>query len=150
MWINRQHYREYVEANGRARDVLQGQVAGLLAERDRDHRLIETLRAKIEALHADVLEVTRKGSAHVAYADAWRLQCNDLRRLNASLLTRMVPDLTVEVPLVSSESAIHGSGLDFEDMGDAAARAMGLADEHPVQTIVGEPRIPAPPSVTGV
>ncbi len=121
--------RAQVEVANREQDImnLDGR---LLVAQEEQNRLRERL-----------IQAEGAAKSHQAYADVWRLQVNQLTETNAALLTQLVPSLTLKVPKVERESSLMPSGLDFEDMGDAAAALMGLADEHPLE--------PGPPPPLG-
>jgi hypothetical protein len=117
-----------------------------LANREQDLQNLDgrcaLLQGTIDALRERLIKVESSAKSHQAYADVWRLQVNTLTETNAALLTQLIPTLTVKVPTVERAGVAIPSGLDFEDVGDAAALLMGLADEFPADPSVNAP---APP-----
>lgn len=131
-----------------------------------DGRLLHA-QGVIDALRERLIKAEGAARSHQAYADVWRLQVNQLTETNAGLLTQLIPTLSVKVPKIEREGVAMAPGMDFEDMGDAAASLMGFADEFPAdpsatatapplgdipagKIVPGTPRVPQPtPPVTG-
>lgn len=137
MWINKAAYSVWVE-QVRTRDAffidavekLQQQMAAKDAE---IKRLIEW-GWKLRDL---VAKSSEKAAVHAAYSDTWRMRVNELVQERAELLAKIIPGLTVVTPRIENSPILTSgaSGIDFEDMGDAAALQMGLADELPVDSM---------------
>lgn len=100
-----------------------------------DHaRLLNTLLAAKE----QEMTARAEAAAAKAYADVWRVQVTALVQKEAAYLEKLLPNLGLQVPVIqASPATIPGSTVDFEDMGDAAAAHMGMADLHPVSAIHG-------------
>jgi hypothetical protein len=140
-WVSRRWWRQYEDSARvlrQAVEVAQATLAqtqnSLMALRVR----ADNLSQKCTALETDAVALRdratqaeiRRTAAETAEA-LYRVRVNHLERTNAELLTRLVPGLTPTVPVIERPLQTEpGAGIDFEDMGDAAASAAGYRDLH--------------------
>jgi hypothetical protein len=143
MWIRKAAFEEWV----RSVRALEEYSASLQRHSVEQARQLAEQGRELTVVRASEADARVKLAAANAYADSWRLQINELRQQNAALLAKLLPDLKISVPMVEHAPMTMPAGLDFDDMGDAAAQMMGYADEHPVTgASVGTPRtVPVPP-----
>lgn len=154
MWVNRGRWEQLKALldEYRRRDEAHAAVIRRL-----EHELTRERRSAIDTART-AWEARARLSAANAYTDLFRLRVNALEEERAALLALALPSLRMAIPKVEHSAAHHTPGLEFEDMGDAAARLDGFADDLPLPpdpsvpvpaTIAGVPEVPAAPDVPG-
>lgn len=121
MWIKRSIY-DTLRNTTLTLERLAKQYYDAIAQRDveikrlaaREIELLQQLGAK--------LAITAQATA---VADLWRTRVNELTIERAKLLEKLVPGLVFPVPIVERTPTTVLPGVDFEDMGDAAAVMSG-------------------------
>jgi hypothetical protein len=104
----------------------------------------QLLYRRIDAWQDERAELVRKAASAQALADVLRVEINSGKEKEAALLAKLVPGIEMAVPRIESEDPA-GVRMQFEDMGDAAARVHGLSDFIPDDArpeIHGAPRTP--------
>lgn len=141
MWIKREVFQELQRTATSLKELADRYYAGLGVR----EAVIKQLQAReIELLQEIGTKIATESRA-VAVADIWRVRVNELVIERAALLARLLPGLEIVTPIVERSPMVLPAGIDFEDMGDAAARMTGaLVGE-------GETRVdaPVPASVKG-
>lgn len=133
MWINRKAYEQWVGQVRTLQAFTEGIAASTqaqLAEKDAE---ITRLRDRLDAREARHTESLRSAAAAKAYSDIWRVRVTELTIERAELLAKLVPGLNLAVPHIQQDPVVMPPGIDFEDMGDAAAAMSSYADSHPVE-----------------
>ncbi len=135
MWINKTAYTAWVEQMRR----LEAWAVGLgqtLAEKDAQIKHLTGRLLELQQVH---LELIRSEATKAAYLDVWRMRVNELTEERNKLFNNIVPGINLTTPRVEHTPFVMAPGADFEDMGDAAAAMMGLADELPAGAVKGRP-----------
>jgi hypothetical protein len=100
-----------------------------MAEKDGE---IARLKGELDRRFNAHVRAIESAAAAKAYTDMWRMRVTELTIERAELMKKIIPGLDLAVPIVQSTPVVTAPGLDFGDMGDAAAAMMGYADMHEV------------------
>jgi hypothetical protein len=142
MWIHKQAYTDWAQRVREAIDTFKSTAVAFgtaVAAKNREieslTRDVEKWRGVVDRQRATVAEAQKQLAVAHAYNDMMRLQLNEAREERAAFLKR-ITEIDLPVPHIEHhpDLAVMGSGVDFDDMGDASARMMGLADTFDIPT----------------